>query len=312
MIRGVKLVLSLSLGLLVLVGASSSCRISGSGQTEVVSPKRSVGADRFSSDLTQREIDEEFNKILEELYSSNWLSWYELPDLNDSQHRFMLDRLRRGGYSLDESYGPYKFIGDIKPLEELTEKELLLLGRVGPVDKDISESVPEGNSNPMFVYLGDFSYKLADQYLVTGQPTYNGDAFQVFYGDPMAKEFVVKEYRRNPKFWLFKLSQCLSPITGKPIVLNAEEFSPGNAYFRVVTEKEYLRILRKRFGEMPEPNCYYVYYRVYGEKEVIAEGITLLCVSSYHARLKSSKDKSLALASESSIFTPCGCRPRSI
>jgi len=264
--------------------------------------------DRFSSGLTEREIDQEFNKILGELYSSNWLSWFTVPDLNNPQYRFRLERIISGGYRLEESYGQYKFVDKVKPLEKLSEKELLLLGRLGPVDKEIAESVPEVNTLPMFYSLSEFPYSLVERYLETGKPTFDGDAIQSFFPDNLAKELVIRDYRENPRYALFKLSKYLSPITGKLIVLDAEEFSPGNAYFRVITEKEYLEKLKRKYGPPPEPNCYYVYYRAYGENEVIAQGITLLCLSSYHAGLKSSKDNLLALGTESTMFSPCGCR----
>lgn len=74
-----------------------------------------------------------------------------------------------------------------------------------------------------------------------------------------------------------------SPISGKSIAPYMKEFSPGDAYCLRITDRRTLVRLHARDSLMQKyyyPRFFstreYVYYRIYGEKGVIAEGMCLV------------------------------------
>lgn len=74
----------------------------------------------------------------------------------------------------------------------------------------------------------------------------------------------------------------LSPITGKPIEIDRKEFSPGNAFFRVIDDpkvlssiKAHLERSNNRFAKIAD-KVIFVYKRVYGEQGIIKEGYSIL------------------------------------
>jgi len=225
-----------------------------------------------------------FSAILQELYRCDWQSWWEAPDpksqkgyseLLFAQYGFYPGRLRFGP---EDSIGNYVFTGKVKPAEQLTEKERMLLHRVALWEesglKDI-RTEEEYKLNPtassIFYFL---SSELLTRYENSGITTLSSDVLELATDTPDKRAGWVEFYEWNPRHCLLCLSGLLSPITGKPIRLDAKEFSPGNAYFEVITDKGVLRRLFS--GERAKhfnPDYTYTYFRVYGEDSIIAEGI---------------------------------------
>lgn len=157
--------------------------------------------------------------------------------------------------------------------------ELPLLARFAALPSEVTGLSSDGRWPPLVFPMGDLVSELAHRYRESGQVLFDGDAFELLFSIPPVKKLAVLQYRKDPKRVLFRLSRYLSPITGKPIVLNTEEFSPGNAYLRIVTEEELSNVVsdpRVPLG----PDWIYIYFRVYGEESVIAEGITQMSIIS--------------------------------
>jgi hypothetical protein len=97
----------------------------------------------------------------------------------------------------------------------------------------------------------------------------------------------------NPDIEQFYLSMCENPIQNRATKLQEQEFSPGDMYIKVLSKEEMIYLsyispyFKKIFGlnidanpemggeetVMPDINGPVLYYRVYGEQEVLMSGI---------------------------------------
>ena len=231
------------------------------------------------------ETEAKFSAILEELYRSNWQAWWKAPDPEDDggYSRLFLDqygsypgRLRFGP---KDSIGNCVFTGKVKPTKELSEKERMLLSRVALWQESglkHIQAMEEYNLRPIGFSIFGLGSELLAISESSGITTLSSDALELVTDTPVKRSAWVKFYEQNPRLCLLSLSARLSPITGKPIRLDAKEFSPGNAYFEIITDRKVLRRLfsgerAKHFN--PGSGFTYLYFRVYGEDSIIAEGI---------------------------------------
>lgn len=74
----------------------------------------------------------------------------------------------------------------------------------------------------------------------------------------------------------------LSPITGRPLEIDKKEFSPGNAYIRVIDDPKVLSAIESQFKRQNHryekifDKLLFVYERVYGEQGIIRERFNVL------------------------------------
>ena len=177
-----------------------------------------------------------------------------------------------------KSWRDLKFDDPPVPLEEMTyEEKLLILGRP---KESWAELMPR--------QLAQMAYRQYDYGgLTTPEPVW-------LYSYPVGDSPRLREY----------LASLISPVTGKLIEVNHQEFSPGNAYVRVVTPDEVRELVKldpsvdewwnyavvpyleerlcttltgkevvvdRGYGWKREPCA--VYVRIYGEKRVLTEGL---------------------------------------
>jgi hypothetical protein len=166
----------------------------------------------------------------------------------------------------------------LKPYEKLTRKERLLLARVVPDSTD--DSVPAkyvawellkflngGN------YYRTYGHKEHDE-------LYDNAYVRKDLADSILYEFYTNGAERNSEMLAREL-RIASPISGSVISVVSDDFSPGDAYSanlsewltKQVIEKDRV-ILQYTYPVYTErDSTRYSYFRIYGESEVIAEGL---------------------------------------
>jgi hypothetical protein len=191
------------------------------------------------------------------------------------------------------SISGYPLNSYVKPFQQLCDSEKALLAPSFSYQVYLGdESKPHAGP---FDYTGNLISAIA-AYHSTRQIT-SSDLIKAWVG-PSAYEaaedasnaFTEEELSR----WLAKnfLIQVASPITGKPFEPDHREFSRGNGFVTVITDKDDIAKLKSAvinagmfidnsaYAKVPEgydwsalDNCTWCYYRIYGNKDVIAEGV---------------------------------------
>lgn len=169
----------------------------------------------------------------------------------------------------------------LRPYSELTETERLMLARrVLHVDgMDYADYADDP--------LEDWT--LLDLLRDAGEALWHGK----IGGAEVQQRAIVKLLLRDALKYGFELgaedievtrkgvaARVASPISGRIIAAYQEEFSPGDAYCEVITDEAQLsemrakdKFLRERYYPWAWELRYYVYFRIYGEQDVIAEGL---------------------------------------
>jgi len=188
------------------------------------------------------------------------------------------------------SIGGLPLDSDVKPVVELTERERALLAP----------------SYDMQLYLGARSapgsgvrtYGLAGSLAQSEKSTWSARDYVTCNLGAEGYVALMEAKRAFSKFeadrWLAKnfLVQVASPVTGRVFDPNHREFSRGNGYIQKITDRDQLQAIQKAvrdanllqgFEELVQaPPGYdwpgledvnWFYIRIYGETEVIAEGV---------------------------------------
>lgn len=184
--------------------------------------------------------------------------------------------------NLCDELGYIRHSAYLKPYKELTRKEKLLLAR----------RIPIIGGKPHYYPSSQMDFDLVDVLISASKA---GPAAEDASLDKK-REVAATWYAYDNYHFYFSLTQdeidetvkelsagLASPISGNAINPFEKEFSPGNAYCKRVTEKGELEklyerdsYLRRYFLPSQFKSREYLYYRIYGEKSVIAEGMCLV------------------------------------
>jgi|GEM_PF-1946660 len=170
-----------------------------------------------------------------------------------------------------------KYCGRCKPYETLTDKEKLLLKRYYPFNVLPEDDLQYWESDTMLTVFA----ALMRNYWKNHSKTVLERADQLFV-DYYDMRYLLDPRRRMKgsewESWIHRwMCEYTSPITCRTFEPWHEEFSPGNGYFRLVTEDAvvdqlWLQLQEKKQTKFPRQDTYFMYYRIYGETQVIAEG----------------------------------------
>jgi hypothetical protein len=170
-----------------------------------------------------------------------------------------------------------KFVGRVKPRAKLTSKEKLYITKLYPF-----KVLPE---NDLELWRGDllqtvFSALMRNWWndrsktMLVRKDQLFIDYFDMRYLLNPMKRMNSSEWQAWVERWLYEYT---SPITNEVIETWHEEFSPGNGYFVLIPEsgsvdKLWAHLTEETQATFPRSDTYFMYYRLYGEKAVIAEG----------------------------------------
>lgn len=192
------------------------------------------------------------------------------------------------------SIGGYPLNSYIKPFQQLTDSEKALLAPSFSYQLYLGDE-SKSHAGP-FDYTGNLISAIAAyhrQKQITSSDLIKAWVGPAAYeaGQDASKAFTDEELSR----WLAKnfLIQVASPITGKPFEPNHREFSRGNGFVTEITDKEDIAKLKaavihagmfidnsdyamapKNYDWSELNTCTWCYFRIYGNKDVIAEGVT--------------------------------------
>ena len=172
----------------------------------------------------------------------------------------------------------------LKPYADLTRREKLLLARRIPVIELWRNNLSYPSKQMDFGLLEILrSASKAGSTAQDGSPARQRElAAEWFAEDKFSYRYGVlaKEIDDNARDLAAGLA---SPISGKIIAPYMKNFSPGDAYCLRITDRNKLAKLYARDSFLQKyyyPTSFndrqYMYYRIYGEKGVIAEGICLV------------------------------------
>jgi hypothetical protein len=216
-----------------------------------------------SNTTSDAELTQRFNALLGELrFDEAWYSTMQPAGPRTPRSSNPLEFAQKGSIPLTKDIGEYRFTDPIKPISELSRNEKLLLDRVKP-SKDGKHTYGFGLSNACYDLVSE--YGSSGKTRLDANPIYGGMAIKGFFAPSIDKE--QQQLFLDPYF---------SPVTGKPLKYDEEAFSRGNMYLRIVTQPRVLKSLRKAGMVGKGDNTLFVYYRVYGEAELIAEGVMMI------------------------------------
>lgn len=172
---------------------------------------------------------------------------------------------------LDETgYAGHK--GKVKPYAELTRSERLLLARRIP--KHLAVSPPENYKDWRLLDLLDRCSDWPSRGSMTTEAQREmilSPFYYAYYMVPAARELRRKEV----------IAELGSPISNTIIAILQKDYSPGDAYCERIIDKK-ADVIKARDSWLQHytykdtysrEKIYYVYFRIYGETEVIAEGL---------------------------------------
>lgn len=167
--------------------------------------------------------------------------------------------------------------GRVKPWYKLTRKERLLLKRYYPF-RVLPHEEPEYWQSDLL--LTTFSALIRNWWTHRNQLTISRpdelftDYFDMRYMLDPRKRLKGQEWNHWVESWLYEYT---SPITNKIFEPWHKQFSAGNGYFQLLLDSKVVDHLWEYLSEesqtsFPRDDTYFMYYRVYGERSVIAEG----------------------------------------
>lgn len=153
--------------------------------------------------------------------------------------------------------GVYTFNSKKPKPEELTKKEKGLL---------------------VSAALEGLTYNIASYYVETGRIPKNLEDLER-YQKLFSGDFLAKASKMTSSELAQTMSYYVSPVSGKVLRFDASSFEPGQAFITIITDKVVLSAYHKKTCQSPEPaddqnkRIAPVYFRVYGERGVIAEEV---------------------------------------
>jgi len=170
-----------------------------------------------------------------------------------------------------------RFAKTTVPPQALTRKEQLLLKRFYPFKVLTGDQLQYWESDilvTVFSAIMRKHWKNHSQNTISSVDDLFIDTYDMRYMLDPKRRLKGAEWDRWLQMWMY---EYMSPITNRAFEPWHEEFSPGNGYFCLVTEDLVKDELWSHLPEttqtkFPRDTTYFMYYRVYGEKRVIAEG----------------------------------------
>ncbi len=233
-----------------------------------------ISKERWAKCYTQQEYVEKFSEKPRNLSDEEWSKKVkkEMATFYEVRQRppnFMKQvRLPRG----------VRHARGIKPYHRLTFEEQLLIQRYYPFKLHLKDKLELWSSD----LLGTVFSALMRKYWRDNSQKELSKPEEIFVDlvdmrmmlDPM-KRLRGEAWEDWLTLWLY---EYYSPITGKPFETWHKEFSPGNGYFVLLTDQTVSDVLWRNVEETDQANflrehVYFMYYRIYGERKVIAEGI---------------------------------------
>jgi hypothetical protein len=164
----------------------------------------------------------------------------------------------------------------LKPYNELTRKERLLLARMVPESSDgsvASKYVEWELMKFLKGYYRTYGYKDKDD-------MYNDNYVRKDLADSIVHEYYTSGVERYSEMLAREL-RIASPISGSVISIASDDFSPGDANCANLSEWLTKQVIEKDrvILQYTYPVYYerdstrYSYFRIYGETDVIAEGL---------------------------------------
>jgi len=170
-----------------------------------------------------------------------------------------------------------RYSGRVKRWDKLTRKEMLLLKRYYLFHVLPEDELKYWENDLLLTAFSALIHNwwTHNRELTTSRPEQLfTDVFDMRYLLNPRKGLKGDEWNLWVQRWLYEYT---SPITNRIFEPWHKEFSAGNGYFQLVTDSQVVDHLWEYLSEhdqtaYPRADTYFMYYRVYGERKVIAEG----------------------------------------
>jgi len=170
-----------------------------------------------------------------------------------------------------------RYAGRVKDWDKLSRKERLLLQRYYPFKVLPEDELEYWQSDLLLTVFSALMrnwWSRRNQFTTSRAEQLFTDYFDMRYMLDPRNRLKGDEWDLWVQRWLYEYT---SPVTGKIFEPWHKTFSAGNGYFRLVTDKGAVDQLWEYLSEadqtnFPRRDTYFMYYRVYGERKVIAEG----------------------------------------
>ncbi len=170
-----------------------------------------------------------------------------------------------------------KFVGRVKPRSRLTTREKLLITKLYPfkvLPGDKLELWKGDLLQTVFSALVRNWWSNPSQRVLERKDQLFIDYFDMRYLLDPKRKMTGEEWQTWVQQWMYDFT---SPVTNEVIETWHQDFSAGNGYFVLLpdsgtVDKLWAHLDARTQATFPRSDTYFMYYRIYGEDQVIAEG----------------------------------------